>query len=479
MDWGSGLSVCRQIEIEEARRDPSRFIEYCFTDENGRSLKQEWFHRDWQDRISKHNRILIEAPRYHGKTEQLLGRVIWELGQNPNLRIKIICNSDEEASKRVSAIGHHIQYNPRVQRVFPDLKPASGGWTQHKLFVRRPVIGMKDPTVEARGILSTGTGGRADMLIADDVVDARNALQQPKLRDVVKEAWFNVWLNQIHTDGRVVYIFTVWHLDDLSHALKQQSTKDLYKLIRYVIDDDLNPIWPEKWGKKQLATQLELIGTRAFGRAFQGRAISDEDAIFNQIENCIDHDLCIDDIPDEWPRYAGIDLAIGKKNENARSVVFTIALDPKSKKKYWLEIRAGRWSSPNTARQAIAAFRQYKHRVMNVENNAYQEAFTQWLKEIDDSGLRHHVKSFTTGKNKADEAIGLPGLAVEIENGAWVIPHGDCEYTLRCDCQFCKAIKEFKSYPVGEFTDRIMACWFANEAIRSGLRGPHLSVTIA
>lgn len=456
------MSSLQALQIKLARIDPNAFVEYCFSDERGILFEQQDFHVQWQNAISANKNVLIEGPREHGKTEQIIARSIFEMGKNPNVRIKLLCNTDEEASKRVTAIGHHIRYNSRIREVFPNLRPGNNrAWTQHKIFVARSMI-AKDGSLEAHGILSTGTGGRSDILIGDDVVDFRNAIQQPALRQMVKYAWDNVWMNTLHPEGHVIYICTPWHMDDLSQILK---TRKSFTHIRHVIDNEHTPIWPSKWSREKLLARLADIGTGAYARGFQCRAISDDDMIFGSIENCLDYGLIVSDIPGDWPCYGGVDLAIGKGNDSARSVIITLAVNPNTRQKYLKEIRSGRWSSPDTARQAIAAFQQHKHRIMFVENNAYQEAFVQWLAEMDDTGLRHHVKSFTTGKNKADDTIGLPGMAVEVENHAFVLPHGGRAYTPDCLCEVCELIKEMKYYPA-QFKDRVMALWFANEAAR-------------
>ena len=48
-------------------------------------------HRDLQNHLSAHRLALVELPRDHGKTTQVCLRVLWELGRNPDSRIKIVC----------------------------------------------------------------------------------------------------------------------------------------------------------------------------------------------------------------------------------------------------------------------------------------------------------------------------------------------------------------------------------------------------
>ncbi len=100
-----------------------------------------------------------------------------------------------------------------------------------------------------------------------------------------------------------------------------------------------------------------------------------------------------------------------------------------------------------------------------VENNAYQQALIDWMKTI---GSNVNIIPFTTGKQKADEFLGLPGLAAEFANGLWEIPfseeHGPVG--LGCTCGKCMLIAELEEHPFGD-CDTVMAIWFARFAAQS------------
>jgi len=102
-----------------------------------------------------------------------------------------------------------------------------------------------------------------------------------------------------------------------------------------------------------------------------------------------------------------------------------------------------------------------------VENNAYQTALIEWIAEIGRKDIP--IVGFTTGKNKLDLTIGLPSLAVEIENRAWAIPRAR-RHAAFCTCNDCKWIQEMSNYPIGRTTDIVMAMWMAREAARKGGR---------
>jgi phage terminase large subunit-like protein len=267
----------RLRHIALARESAPAFMEYAFIDEgSAEPYRQQWFHDEWHLAWDRFQRVLIIAPRDHAKTSNVVGRAIWELGRNPNLRAKIVCASDGRAKERLFEIDQHLTTNPKVSEVFPHLMPdPAAPWNAHRLVLKRSAR-HRDASVEALGITSTATGGRADLLIADDVVDRRNALSFPALREQIKQAWKSDWTNLLEPDSRVWYICTLWSPSDLSHELMENQA---YHVLRYDIDDNFGAIWPAKWSDAALRTRYDEIGSIEFNRAFRNQAIDTERAL--------------------------------------------------------------------------------------------------------------------------------------------------------------------------------------------------------
>jgi len=251
------------LAILQARRDPNRFIPFCFRDATGTILQQARVHVALQHFLSQHSKALIELPRDHGKSVQVCGRILWELGHKPGLRVKLVCATDALAAERSRFLRDTIETNARLRLVFPLLKPGQS-WSADVFTIQRlhETIG---PSVAAFGIGSGATGARADLLVCDDVVDVR-ALHSPGERQRCIDVFQNNLVNLLEPDGRFWGLCTPWHPEDLNAYLKRNSA---YALFRRAVGPNMEPVWPEKWNRDALMERQIAIGTAAFARGYR------------------------------------------------------------------------------------------------------------------------------------------------------------------------------------------------------------------
>jgi hypothetical protein len=461
------------IYAEKARRHADDFCEFVLKDDKGKPVRQSAIHREINWHIDECRKQKLNcgilAPWRHGKTEQVvIGRTLQFLGENLNNRVFIVCNADDNAAARVESISKYIENDINYHLVYPDVVPGDKTeWGRHKLMVKRSSM-SKDGSVEAWGITTSGTGSGCDFLIVDDPVDLRNAVLNPALRPQVKEAFKNVWSSRLAPNGFKIYIATVWHNDDLTNEMLKNP--EWCFLVIKVSEDFTHfdcesplkgkfmiPLWEEAWPKDKLIQKHREIGSRAFNRGYRQIALSDEDRTLGHYLNIYKYGARWQDIVrPEWPRVAGMD-PFGQF-----VVIFTLAIAPDGKR-YPIEIRRGKWNPTQSIQQLIDAFSMHHHQLIVVENNAAQEAIVQWALE---KGHQIPIWPFTTGKQKADPLMGLPGLDVEFENGSWVVAV-DREHEPDCQCGFCVWKREMQAHPVGETADCVMASWFAREAARA------------
>ena len=147
--------------------------------------------------------------------------------------------------------------------------------------------------------------------------------------------------------------------------------------------------------------------------------------------------------------------------------MFTIALDPKTQRRYPLDIVRARQTFPDTLNMIRAQYAKWNHQLIHVESNAFQAAV---LQELGQQDRAIPVKGYRTGPEKLDPAVGVPSMAATLANGAWLIPTGGPSHPRRCDCGWCAWRRELALHPGGEHSDTIMGMWFSDLAAREGIK---------
>ena len=231
---------------------------------------------------------------------------------------------------------------------------------------------------------------------------------------------------------------------------------------------DHYPLWIEGgWTRDRLMAFSVEIGLRAFDRGFRQRAYSEDDREFSEADilKCFHSQISIEDcVQPDWPRYIGVDLSSDKRSGN---VIFVLANSPKNIR-YPIEILYGAWKSPETAKVLHETYERHHPQIIKVENNGYQTAIIEWCAELGWHDMP--IEGFMTGRQKADQEVGVPSLAVEMHNEAWFVAMGGKNHEFDCKCGACEWRKDLRAYPQGEGRkfDFLMASWFAREAVRSG-----------
>lgn len=461
-----------EIHVVEARESPAAFAQYVFRhEETNAHIVNAPHHIEWHKFFDENRRAILFAPVEHGKTQQILARILWTLGKYPAKRLAVISNTfDPHAVKLLSALRTHIESNPRVQRVFPNLKPSEldgDPWGQSRLTVARHTI-AKDPSLQALGTFGPINGSRLDGIVLDDILNFENTRTIEQVRKVVD--WLDAEvLPRVTEDGFVHWIGTPWNPADPMHEVAKRPA---WKSKRYsgVINptepmDKWRPLWPEQFSLERLRRVYDGTTPVNFARKYLCEVRVDTASRFQQA--WIDHARGLGRAyrlldrqphgPDgrPWPCFTGVDLGIGQGEGHDLTVLFTIALDER-RRKVVCDIQAGRWTAPDIVLRIQNVVHRYNSQVF-VEDNAAQSFIAQWAGQ---DGLP--VRGFTTtAGRKYDEHFGIESLAVEMRNGGWVIPdqrHVEIEAW----------IQEMLFYtPDAHTGDRLIASWLARECARS------------
>jgi len=458
------LRQAQEIHAQAARVDPSAFMEFVLKDEmTGAPIEMAPMHVAWQGLMSSHRRLLLWSHTEGGKTQQVsIGRVLWELGRNPNSRVVVISNTHEQAAKIVRTVAKYIESSAELAMVFPHLKKGDP-WTSHHLFVQRTVVG-KDPSLQACGIHGNIVGARIDLLIFDDILDYENCRTPAAREDLWK--WIHATLiGRLTRDARVWIVGNAYHPDDSLHRFARQPT---WTALRYpVMDSTGEPRWPERWPKSRIEERRLELGPLEFARQMMCQARDDSESRFKQawIDLCLERGRGLKLLPimagvTRGRSFTGVDLGVQKHAAAGRTVMFTIFVHPDESRQL-INIDAGKWAGPDIVNRLIDTHHRYNSIVV-VENNAAQDYLLQFAR----AGSAVPIRAFTTGKNKASPEFGVESIAVEMSNGKWIIPNDGGGVMHPEVAQWIQEMLFFD--PNAHTGDTLMASWFAREGARMG-----------
>lgn len=464
-------------QVLRARRDPAAFIEFAIRDEgSGRVLRNADFHREWQELLTQHANVVLIAPVEHGKTQQVVGRLIWELGRNPNLRMCVLSNTAEMAEKVLKQVRTQIEENPRIRQVFPGLVQSDrhgDPWTQSEITVKRSTI-AKDPSLQAHGVYGPIVGSRLDLILLDDVLDFDNARTDEQRKKLID--WFDTTvLTRATAAARIWAIGTPWDNEDLLAKLAERPgfTSRRYSAVANDTDEpsQWRTLWPAQWPASRLLHRRQNMLELAFARKYLCKVRADATARFKDEwlawMSLKGKDMAFHaEAPrapngvDLLPCFTGVDLGVGEKATDGLTCIFTIAVDPRSRR-IVCEIQSGHWRAPEILDRLASVHRRFDSHIA-VESNAAQMFIVQI------ANGRFPVKAANTGKNKWDPELGVESLAVEMRNGLWVLPSGSSSENIHPEGKAW--IREMRYFDPGEHTgDRLMASWIALTCARQYL----------
>lgn len=271
------MQALKERLVRESRTDLLRFTLSTMP-----TFEPADFHRRYYGVLTKFahreiKKLMVFMPPQHGKSEGSTRRLpAFLLGQNPDLRVAIVCYSSSKAKKFNREI-QRIVDTPDYLDIFPDTTLSA---SKHTLST--PESAMYQRTTEEfeivgrRGLLkSVGVGGPltgdpVDILIMDDLYKDAKQAWSSTWRESVQDWYDTVADTRLHNNSQQLIVFTRWHEDDLAGTLlRQQGEYDqrdnpngwqvvVYPAIKEGAPTPYDPreegeaLWPERHAREKL-----------------------------------------------------------------------------------------------------------------------------------------------------------------------------------------------------------------------------------
>jgi hypothetical protein len=458
------LVETQEVMYRLARTDINLFTELVIRDEQtNRPVKQGAIQRRFHKFADIAQRGILWSHIESSKTMTLgVVRPLHMLGNDPNLRIALVSLSANQSKKPLKAVAQYIEAGLRgenpLREIFPKLQPGKQ-WSEFAITVAREGT-IRDPSIQAVGVRGKVLGARLDYVFCDDVLDWENTRTQHSRDEVYN--WFQANINSRLTEhGRIIIAGTAWHPDDLMHRLSRED--GWHSLRNPVVFPNGKLSWPERWSMDRIK-KAKSLGRAEFARSLMVQARDESDQRFSMewIKRAIEagdgrvSPTHLKSLPTGYATFTGVDLGARAKKGADPTVLFTIAVHPDGRREV-LDAQLGHWTGPEIIARIKDVHRRF-FSIVYVENNAAQQFILDFAKG--DSAVP--VRPFNTSRQKADPHFGIEGMAVEFENGKWIIPSANGQPTNDVVKIWINQMLDFS--PSTHTGDALMASWFARQA---------------
>ncbi len=331
----------------------------------------------WSYALSTLDRTAVVAPPDTYKSTTVRMFVEKEIGLDPEISILWIMNSGSQSTKNVMTIQATLKGNPVYKRAFPNVEEDTDAqWTKEVMFVKRKKVDP-NPTLMATGFNGPYQGLHFNLIILDDLTnqedvrsDVTMELQRSKLRGVI--------IDRLMDNGRIVALFTRWGKQDLLQTLKEMG----FNIIVMPVIGDYpwgETLSPTKFHDGKIKQLRRDKGSALFNLTYMCDDSEDESALLPQSQiKYWDKDS----LPTGRLHYfMGVDPAASQKTWADNSAFAIIGLDMKNRKKYLVELWAGKMEVPDLEEFLYKRARGVAHlRAFGLETKGFQLSMLQAMR---------------------------------------------------------------------------------------------------
>jgi len=256
------------------REDIAQFA-FEYIEIKGKPVTLEPHQLDWLVQIHEGGkRILVLAPRGHGKSVVTIVYIMYRICMDPNIKILMASHVESVAKLQARAIQVYTEL-PKIQDAFgfKKGKPWSVS-TFHFAGKIQPVMA----TVAARGGV---VGKRFDIVIFDDLLSLENCRNETSRDNILN--WIRAEVipaidpfdpkNDEYDREKMIVIGTRKHQKDWYSMLLESELYAKVTDIAYTVDEAGARVylWPDKFNKEVLDMKLIELGPRLYAQEYMNQ----------------------------------------------------------------------------------------------------------------------------------------------------------------------------------------------------------------
>tara|TARA_Y100001963_G_scaffold104634_1_gene144284 strand:- start:980 stop:1951 length:972 start_codon:yes stop_codon:yes gene_type:complete len=258
------------------------------------------------------------------------------------------------------------------------------------------------------------------MIILDDVLQEFPSITDENVIHYIKRVVMPMRL----PDERILLVGTQKRINDATDWVTESPQ---WNVVRHpALLDDETPRWPEYWTLPRLEEEKYTMGSRAFESEYMLNPLDPESAVipYEVLNTCLDKGVNMGLAPEGWETIMGVDLAVGMDTMNDETSYTVVAYNRDTGMRQilynWtgkIQAQGNAWLDAQllTLRQLSERFKPFK---IIVESNGYQRLVVHAAQQLEGVPVEGH----NTGREKHRVDTGIPGIAVRMEQGKYVIP---------------------------------------------------------
>ena len=460
-------------------------------------------HQRWCELVASAKRLVLLAPRTHGKSYLGLVYVLWRFyrhGRDPLtgtplsapaglFKAVVFSATHDQAGVLMASFRDLLAANEWLFGTIDPGAPVASA-SQFVAWSRTHVRLANGAELRIRAYRTSTRGLHPDLLLLDDVLSDQNSLSKHQ-RDLT-------WAYLVSTllpmgASQVLILGTAFHQDDLLHRLAPRAAAAAssdetrtpvavlgfeWRKYRALDPETETALWEARHPVAELKALRDFDPT-TFSREYQNEPRDDAASVFpfELTQRALDAGAYLTFVPTYDKEQGelivlGADFAVSEAAGADSTVILVAAVNVATGRRRVLT--AERRKGLDLGAQIdllVDLCRRYRVNVGIVEKNSFQRWLLDELRPWPD--IRERIHGHTSVREKNDPIDGVLGLKLKLRANLWVMPCGDDE-SRRFARVWQAEMSAFgwtdgRLAGLGDHDDTVMALWFVELAIRYAL----------